>query len=171
MAAGRSRTLWLIGMMGAGKTVSGRRVAEKLGLPFVDLDDEVEASAGMSIPEIFSEKGENTFRALEHAAVAARAGSACVVACGGGVVLDEANRSVMRESGTVVWLDAPDDVLASRVGSGVGRPLLAGDPIRRLEEVSASRRHLYEQTAHVRVDAVGTIEEVAAEVEAAWNGS
>ncbi len=171
MAASRSGTLWLIGMMGAGKSASGRRVAEKLGLTFVDLDDDVEASAGMSVPEIFSEKGENTFRALEHAAVAARAGSACVVACGGGVVLDEGNRSAMRESGMVVWLDAPDEVLASRVGSGAGRPLLGGDPIRRLEEVSAGRRHLYEETAHIRVDATGTIEQVAAGVEAAWNAS
>ena len=125
----------------------------------------------MSIPEIFAQKGETTFRALERGAVTARAGSACVIACGGGAVLDVVNRDAMRDAGLVVWLDAPSDVLAGRVGSGTGRPLLTGDPVRRLEEVAAARRHLYEEAAHARVDATASIDEVSADVEAAWTGS
>jgi shikimate kinase len=166
-----ARTLWLVGMMGSGKTTVGQRVAERFGMPLVDLDDDIVVSAGMSIPEIFAQKGETTFRALEREAVLARAGESCVIACGGGAVLDEANRNAMRESGLVVWLDAPSGVLAGRVGTGEGRPLLAGDPVRRLEEVAAARRHLYEDVAHVRVDASASIEDVSADVEAAWTGS
>ncbi len=163
--------LWLIGMMGAGKSTVGTAVAERAGLPYVDLDDDIVAAAGMSIEEIFATHGETAFRALEHAALAARTADDAVVACGGGVVLDERNRDIMREHGTVVWLDAPVEVLGGRVGSGEGRPLLAGGVIRRLEELSAARRHLYEQTADVRVDATMELSAVIASVEAAWTGS
>ncbi|MDX1692088.1 MAG: shikimate kinase, partial [Acidimicrobiia bacterium] len=115
-------TLWLVGMMGAGKTTVGWLVADRVGRPFVDLDDDVVAAAGSSIPDIFAMQGETAFRALEHAALMERAGSEAVVACGGGVVIDERNVARMRAEGVVVWLDAPAEVLRGRVGDGEGRP-------------------------------------------------
>ena len=163
--------LWLIGMMGAGKTAVGRRVADELGMPFVDLDDVIAERLGCSIAQLWGREGEAAFRDLEAAAVARVAGSdAAVVATGGGAVLREANRDAMRRSGTVVWLRAEPEVLTARVGDGDGRPLLAGG-VDALGGILAEREDHYAAAAHAIVDASGTVDEVAGEVRALWNGS
>jgi len=112
--------VYLVGMPGSGKSSAGRALAEMLGLPFVDLDDEIERAAGRSIPEIFQEQGEPRFRELEREALErAASGPRCVVACGGGVPLREDNRALMRSTGTVVALDVPVKRLWTRVAAGM----------------------------------------------------
>jgi shikimate kinase len=163
---GTQRHLVLVGLMGAGKTTVGERCAERLGRPFVDTDDVVEAVARRSVREIFAEAGESTFRQLERDAVrdATAAPSPIVLACGGGAVLDPENRRHLREAGTVVWLRAVPAVLAERVGAdGVERPLLAPrGAVATLERLAVVRAAAYEAVADVTVDTDGrTIDEVA----------
>jgi shikimate kinase len=152
------RHLVLVGLMGSGKSTIGRACARATGLEFVDTDEVIAATAAMPIPEIFATEGESGFRARERVVVAdlAHSPQPHVIACGGGVALDPDNRAVLRANGVVVWLDASPEVLAARVGSGVGRPLLAdGDPLTTLRRLGTLRAPAYEAAAHVRVDASG----------------
>lgn len=158
-------TRWLIGMMGAGKSTIGQRAAHRLGLPFADTDD-VLAAEGVSPELLTSDPG--AFRSAEEAVVAGLAGADGVVACGGGVILAAENRVRLRRSGPVVWLLAPPEVLAARVGSGEGRPLLAGDAVTALRRILGEREAWYREAAHATVDAVGDIDEVTERVIAAW---
>ncbi|MEY2565591.1 MAG: shikimate kinase [Actinomycetota bacterium] len=141
-------------MMGAGKTTVGRRLAERLGWPHMDSDEMIRRSTGKSVPEIFEERGESAFRAEESRVLAEAATSddPVVISVAGGAVLDPDNRRVMRQAGPVVWLRADPAVLAERVGSGAGRPLLGDDPAGALRRLEAERRPLYEELADVVVD-------------------
>jgi shikimate kinase len=152
----------LVGLMGSGKSTVGARLAAATDRRFVDLDDAIEAEAGLTIPEIFELEGEAGFRAREHEAMAAvlAATEPLVLATGGGAVLRPANRDLMREHGVVVWLRATPATLAARVGDGAGRPLLAspvaGDDVEgRLTALSADRAEAYEAAAHETVDVDG----------------
>ena len=149
--------LVLIGLMGAGKTTVGRECARRLHRDFVDTDDVVTTMAGMAVDEIFRTAGEAHFRELERVAVADVCASPAplVIACGGGVVLDGANRAALRASGVVVWLRAPVETLAARVGNGAGRPLLHGDPAGALARLERLREPAYEAAAHCVVDTDG----------------
>jgi shikimate kinase len=159
------RHLVLVGLMGAGKTTVGKVCAERLGRGFVDTDDLVEAGAGVAVADVFAAEGESGFRAREAAAVADAVASPepLVIACGGGAVLDPANRRALRNAGVVVWLRASPDELGARVGEGSGRPLLAGGrSVATLERLAALRAGAYEEAAHVAVDTDGrTVDEVA----------
>jgi shikimate kinase len=164
--------LWLIGMMGAGKSTVGRRVAALRGTRFVDTDDVVTHHAGCSVPELWERQGEHAFREMEAAAVAELAAEAepLVIATGGGVVMRAENVAAMRDNGRVVWLAADPPALASRVGGATDRPLLAGVRAEtRLAEILAAREEAYAAAAHV---VISTDErdpaEVATEVEALW---
>lgn len=163
-------TIWLIGMMGSGKTTVGRAVAARLGLAFHDTDLEVEERAGRTISEIWEEEGEAAFRQMESDAVARLAGSESVVATGGGVVLDPANRATMRSSGRVFWLDGPPELLAGRVGQDEERPLLGNetDAVHILTTIRSEREEAYEAAAHHRLGADEAPDEVAAEVVRLW---
>lgn len=157
-------TLWLIGMMGAGKSTVGALIARRLDRPFVDLDERVAARAGRPVSEIFAVEGEAGFRARESAAVAETAGEEAVVACGGGVVLAAENVARLRESGLVVWLDARVPTLEERVGAGASRPLLAaGGAGGCLAEIAAARAPAYAAAAHHRVETDGRTPQGAAE--------
>lgn len=136
--------------MGSGKSSAGRAVAEALGRPFVDSDEQVEARTGRTVREIFESDGEPAYRILEREALVEALGSdePAVVAAAGGVVLDVANRAALRGAGTVVWLRAHPEVLVERVGGGQDhRPLLADDPAGTLARLDAERRPLYEEVA------------------------
>jgi 3-dehydroquinate synthase len=119
-------TIWLVGLMGAGKSAVGRRLAERLGLPFADSDADVERAAGASITELFAREGEAGFRIRERAAIDAVAGRAAVVALGGGAIAEPGAAARLAGTGTVIWLRARPATLAARIASGEDRPLLAG---------------------------------------------
>ncbi|MEN8234167.1 MAG: shikimate kinase [Actinomycetota bacterium] len=163
--------VWLIGMMGSGKTTVGRSLADRRGQPFYDTDSMVEAATGKPIAEIFADDGEERFRQLESEAIREIAALIDgVVATGGGVVLDRTNVETMRSNGVTVLLDAPNDTLVSRVSQTDDRPLIVEDPEESLSEIASVRADLYAAAASVTVDADGTVEEVADRVEAACAG-
>jgi shikimate kinase len=158
-------------MMGAGKSVVGKALAARLSVEFADTDALVVDSAGIPLPAIWEEFGEKHFRTLERAAVEmAAALRTAVVATGGGVVLHETNVTTMRRSGSVVWLDASPEKLASRIGIVEGRPLLANsDRLERLVQLTEVRRPLYKAAAHHRVDTENmTVSEVVDALEPMW---
>jgi shikimate kinase len=140
-----SRPIVLVGLMGAGKSSVGRRLAEKLGLPFVDADHEIEAAAGKTIPEIFADHGEAYFREGERRVIARLlANGAQVLATGGGAFMNEETRERIREHGISVWLKAPLDLLMKRVAKRQDRPLLkTEDPEAVMRELMAKRYPVY----------------------------
>lgn len=153
--------LWLIGMMGSGKSTIGRKVAASRGVDHVDVDRLIESQSGHSISEIFESEGEAGFREREATAVGSVSGDV-VVSTGGGVVLNSDSVARMRSTGTVVLLDASVPTLSQRVGDPASRPLLAGaDPATRLEEIRTERWPAYEAAADYTIDADQTAADVA----------
>lgn len=142
-----ARSIVLVGMMGAGKSSIGRRLATTLDIPFQDADTEIEKAAGMSIPDIFESKGEAYFRAGETRVIARLLdGGPQVLATGGGAFMNEQTRAAVREKGISIWLKAELDVLLRRVKRRVDRPLLKnGDPAETLEKLMAERDPIYAQ--------------------------
>jgi len=115
-------------MMGSGKSSAGALAAQHLGVPFVDIDQEIVADLGSSIPKLWADSGERAFREMETATIGRVAGTRAIVSTGGGAVLDPSNRYRMRTTGTVVWLRARPEVLAARLAEGgEGRPMLDHD--------------------------------------------
>lgn len=166
--------VWLIGMMGSGKTRVGRVLATRTEADFIDTDAEIVRLSGSSIPEIFEVAGEETFRDLEEKVVAAVVAPWRVISTGGGVILRDRNVETMRSSGTVVWLRADTATLADRVQTGYGRPLLSGEaPVdEKLAAIYEDRRPRYERAAHHVIDTDGlSAESVAEIVEELWLGS
>lgn len=147
----RSVRVYLSGPMGAGKSSVAAHVARQLGTRAVDLDAEVERLAGCSVPEIFAERGEGTFRNLEKEALKGLPADAGVVSLGGGTVVDEQTRQALLRDGILVTLTARPEILARRVGNGRGRPLLGPDPQSSLERIVASRAVAYAE-AHAVID-------------------
>jgi shikimate kinase len=146
--------LFLVGMMGAGKTTVGRRLARRLDRPFVDADRELEARLGVPIPTIFELEGEAGFRRREAAIIdELTRREPIVLATGGGAVLDPANRAALHERGRVVYLRASVGDLWHRLRRDKVRPLLkAPDPRARIEELVRLRDPLYREVAHLVVD-------------------
>jgi shikimate kinase len=139
------RTVVLIGMMGAGKTAVGRRLAKALGWPFEDADAAIEAAAGTTISNIFAEIGEPAFREKERQVIARLlGGERQVLALGGGAFVDPATRALVRAKALSIWLRADLDTLVRRTGRPGKRPLLAqGDPRARLAELLRQRSPIY----------------------------
>jgi shikimate kinase len=140
-----ARSIVLVGLMGAGKTTVGRRLAATLGLAFVDADHEIEAAAGRTIPEIFARYGEPAFRDGERRVIARLLdGPRVVLATGGGAFMDPRTREAIKTAGVSVWLKADLDLLMTRVSRKSNRPLLqTGDPRAKMEELMALRYPVY----------------------------
>jgi shikimate kinase len=153
----------LVGPPGSGKSAVGRRLAERLGLPFRDTDSDVEADQGRSIADIFVDDGEGAFRALESAAVAAAlADHGGVLALGGGAVLDPQSRQLLRGL-PVVYLEVSIADAAKRIGLNRDRPLLVGNPRGQWIRLMDDRRGLYEEVATVTVSTDGVTADEAAD--------
>jgi shikimate kinase len=150
---GLRRTVVLVGLMGAGKTSIGRRVAEALGAPFRDSDDEIASAAGMAIPEIFAQMGEPAFRAGERRVIARLLDlPPQVLATGGGAFMNAETRALIRERALSVWIRADLDTLVERTARRNDRPLLrAGDPREILARLMAERHPVYAE-ADLTVD-------------------
>lgn len=126
--AGLKRTIALVGMMGCGKTTVGRKLAESLGAPFIDSDEEIEKAAGLSVQEIFDRHGETEFRRGERRVIERiLKGPPVVLATGGGAYMDAETRAALKEHATTVWLRADLDVMWRRVSRKGTRPLLKRD--------------------------------------------
>ncbi len=147
------RSIVLVGLMGAGKTSIGRRLAARLGLPFRDADAEIEAAAGCSIPEIFARFGEPAFRDGERRVIRRMlAGDPLVLATGGGAFMDAETRAAIRGEAVSIWLRAPLPVLLRRVAGRTHRPLLnSGDPAEILRRLMDQRQPVYAE-ADIIVD-------------------
>ncbi|MBP8784576.1 MAG: shikimate kinase [Synergistaceae bacterium] len=151
--------IYLIGLPGVGKTTLGQKIADFMNLPFVDIDCMLHEEAGMSVADIFSTYGEPHFRDLESqmlAAIAAKPFDA-VIATGGGIILREENRSCLRQSGTVVYLDRSPESIIKDIHVEE-RPLLAKNPMR-LFELSKERSALYSECCHISVSLPLGVEE------------
>jgi len=146
--------IFLVGLMGAGKTTVGRRLARRLGKTFYDCDEEIERATGVKIPVIFDIEGEAGFRAREAKILAELvARSDIVLATGGGTVLSADNRKLLAENGVVVYLRAVATDLWARTRHDRNRPLLKTDqPLARLEQLYAERDPLYRSVADIIVD-------------------
>ena len=143
------KTIFLIGMMGCGKSTMGRLLQKRLQLPLFDLDEEIVRREGRSIPEIFADVGDAGFRVCETAALqSACGGPAKIVATGGGIITREENIALMRNSGVVVWLCRPLEDMLLTVRQDT-RPNLAGDKEERMRTLYAAREPLYRRAAHI----------------------
>lgn len=168
----REKSIALIGFMGAGKSTVGRLLAGRLGMPFRDLDAEIEREAGRDIPEIFSREGEEGFRKRESRALErALAEGGAVIACGGGVVTVEENIALLRKRAVVFHLEVSlEEALRRTEEGGKARPLLAGgDPAARARRLMEQRKEAYASAAHevIYADAAAP-EEIAEEIARRW---
>jgi shikimate kinase len=146
------RPVVLVGLMGVGKSTVGRRLARRLGLPFVDSDAEIEGASGYPAAEMFERYGERDFRDGERRLVARLVeGDVRVIATGGGAYVDPNTRKLLNERAITVWLDAPTDILAERTSRRDTRAQLRnGDAKKVLERLAKERRPSYEE-AHIHV--------------------
>ncbi len=146
--------IFLVGLMGSGKTTIGRALAKKLNLRFVDADHEIEARTGATIPLIFEIEGEASFRQREADVIRdLTAQQGIVLATGGGAVLNEQSRRYLHERGTVIYLRASVNSILQRTSHDRNRPLLqTADPRARIEELSKQRAPLYQEVAHITIE-------------------
>lgn len=163
-----SRPIWLVGMMGAGKSAVGPLLAHSLSRRFVDTDLEIERQAGVSVSQIFASEGEPAFRERERELIESLSGGSDVVALGGGAIAQPGAAARLARAGTVVYLRASARALLDRLGDCAGRPLLSDLPpdgrLARLEALLDERASAYE-TATIAVDTEGrSVEAVAREI-------
>ena len=160
------RGVVLVGFMGSGKSSVGRELARRFGVPFVDVDERIEAEAGCRIRDLFSREGEPAFRVREKAALRdALTVKGRVIASGGGAFADEENRALLRSYAPVVYLEAAVETLLERLAGDLGRPLLRGGDREEVVRELLSRREPGYRTADVTVRTDGrTVEDVAGQV-------
>jgi shikimate kinase len=160
------RTVALVGLMGAGKSAIGKRLAQRLALPFVDADDEIERAAGCTIAEFFERYGEAEFRAGERRVITRLLdGPLHILSTGGGAYMDPETREIMRARALTVWLRADLDVLFDRVRRRTHRPLLrGGDPKELLGRLMEQRYPVYAQADLVVESTAQPVERTTEEV-------
>ena len=159
--------LYLVGYRGTGKSTVGRLLAAASGGPFVDLDERIEADAGRSIAAIFADEGEAGFRDRESAALTATGSPNSIIATGGGVVLREENRRLLKSTGFVVWLQAPAAILWERIQAdtltAARRPNLTSGGLAEIVELLAARERFYREVANAVIDAGAASPEAVAD--------
>ena len=147
----KNKNLYLIGMMGSWKSTVGRKLAEAIGMEFIDTDDAIEEVTEMKISEIFSKFGESRFREMETAFFIEKAKqSGQVFATGGGIVLESTNRKILQSNGTSFFLSASTDILTTRLHNTKKRPLISDDKNLKscLEQIWEDRKNYYIDSAH-----------------------
>lgn len=147
--------------MGCGKTVVGKSLARRLGCEFFDMDEYIVEMEKMSIPQIFSEKGEKYFREAETEAVRELAGKGGVIACGGGAMLKKENAEIASGAGTVVYIDSPFEVCYSRISGDRNRPIVMSNTKEELEFIYDSRVPVYRENSLITVSGDGTPDTIA----------
>lgn len=167
-AVSEGHTVWLVGMMGAGKSTVGPVLAARLHRAYVDTDAEIERSAGCSVAEIFDREGEAAFRARERELIDALAGSDAVVSLGGGAIAQAGMQERLARAGTVVYLRARADTLLARLGSCLDRPLLRDlPPAQREGRIAAlldARKGAYESAGIVVDTDAGRVPDLVEEL-------
>ena len=161
------KNIFLIGFMGCGKSTIARRLSERLGVTQVEMDEQIVQEQGMPITAIFEKYGEEHFRDIETALVhRLQAEDGVVVSCGGGAVLREENRKMMKESGVIVWLTAEPETILERVKHGTDRPILNGHMnVEYITELMAKRHDCYDAAADYAVATDGkSLEEICEEI-------
>lgn len=160
-------SILLIGFMGAGKSTVGKALGEAVGKPFCDLDQLIEESCQMTIPELFNQKGESAFRQAETKALKKVLQKDLVIACGGGIVLESVNQELLVNHPKVVYLQAKPEALFHRIQQDEKniRPLADEKSIEELQTILKSRLPLYESAASIQVDTSGkSPERITAEI-------
>ncbi|MDD2542341.1 MAG: shikimate kinase [Desulfuromonadaceae bacterium] len=161
------KVLILTGFMGSGKTSVGKLLAERCGYRFVDLDAEIVSAAGRAINDIFATEGEQAFRLLESTRLEQilTAGGTCVIATGGGAVISEQNRTLMRAQGVIINLKVSLGQVLSRLKECTDRPLLAGENTLERATTLMNEREQFYSDANIRIDTDGkSVEDVATEI-------
>lgn len=162
-------TVWLIGMMGSGKSTVGRLAAERVGVPFYDMDLLIEGRAGMTIAEIWTQFGERGFRRMESDELRALPSGSHIAAAGGGAILEPANREIIAVDDKVVWLRTDAATLALRLAGDESRPLLGDTPEQTLVTLLEKRAPLYQALATNQVETAGrSLDDVVDEVVDIW---
>ena len=163
MESGDKRNIVLCGFMATGKSSVGRRLAEMVHYDFLDMDAAIEADAGMSIPEIFSSKGEPEFRALESLMVERIAKkTGCVIAAGGGTIVNPQNLARLKGSGVIITLTAEVPTILQRIGTGEDRPMLwEGDRTEKIRALLEKRKEAYSKADIILDTSALSIDEVA----------
>ena len=157
-------TIFLCGFMGCGKSTVGRELAALMDKPFTDMDSYIEKKAGMSIPEIFAEKGEKAVRPMETSAVKELAASDEVVACGGGAMLKSENAEAAAAGGIVVYLDADYETCYKRISGDKNRPIVMANTKESLEGIYNDRKALYTANSQISIKAEGTPAQIAEKI-------
>jgi len=152
--------IYLCGFMGCGKSSAGKILAQKLGYDFEDTDTLIEKKLGQSIPDIFAEKGEDYFRDIEHEMCKqASLFDKTVVAMGGGALCFERNAAALKNSGRIIFIDVPLEIIVNRLKGDKSRPLFSEDNFERLECLYTSRHPIYKKNSHITVDGTGDTHE------------
>ena len=149
-------TIFLCGFMGCGKTTVGKLAAKKFGVSFYDSDDLIVESQGMTIPEIFAQKGEPYFRQVEADIIRSLCGKKAVVACGGGAMLNPDSAAAAAESGEVIFLEVDFETCYERISGDSNRPIAASSTKEELEARFNARRDIYLKHSTIHIDSSGS---------------
>lgn len=162
------RTLFLCGFMGCGKTTIGKRLAQLMHMPFIDLDSYIVDKTGMTIPDIFAHHSEEYFRSLESKYIETLTGESAVIATGGGALINSDNAALARKDGLIFFLDARFNTCYMRIRGDENRPLVMSRSAKELEELYSMRRGLYTANSDIIIDADAPIDVVARRIQTAY---